>query len=207
MNYISTNLFEKELLFEGTVILKYHIEYPSIYGSIYEPNIFKFNYYNQNLALTLKAKIETELYREAIETYKYNKENGFPVMVYEVYRSFKVTFNTSNIISLYFDEYTFTGGAHGNTIRTSQTWNLPQGFMLPLNYFFPRNPYFMINILKKINEQIAKEPEIYFENTCNLVLDTFNPKSYYLTPNGIVVYFQQYDIAPYASGIRTFNVS
>lgn len=182
MNYISTNLFEKELLFEGTVILKYHIEYPSIYGSIYEPNVFKFNYYNKNLALTLKNKSETELYREAIETYKYNKENGFPVMVYEVYRNFDVTFNTSNIISLYFDEYTFTGGAHGNTTRTSQTWNLLQGFMLPLNFFFPNNLYFIINILKKINEEIAKEPEIYFENTCNLVLDTFNPRSYYLSP-------------------------
>ena len=205
MNYINTNLFEKELLFEGTVILKYHIEYPNIQGSMYDP--FSFNYYNKNLALKLKHKSETELYKEAIETYKYNKENGFPVMVYEVYRSFKVTFNTSNIISLYFDEYTFTGGAHGNTIRTSQTWNMPQGIMLPLNYFFPNNPYFMINILKKINEEIAKEPDIYFENSCNLVLDTFNPKSYYLTTNGIVVYFQQYDIAPYSSGIRTFNVS
>ena len=205
MNYINTNLFEKELLFEGTVILKYHIEYPSIHGSTYDS--FNFNYYNKNLALKLKHKSETELYKEAIETYKYNKENGFPIMVYEVYKSLNLTFNTSNIVSLYFDEYTFTGGAHGNTIRTSQTWNIPQGIMLPLNYFFPNNPYFMINILKKINEEIAKEPDIYFENSCNLVLDTFNPKSYYLTTNGIVVYFQQYDIAPYSSGIRTFNIS
>ena len=79
--------------------------------------------------------------------------------------------------------------------------------MIELNNLFPRNPYFMINILKQINEQIAKKPEIYFEDTCNLVLETFNPKSFYLTPDNIVIYFQQYDIAPYSSGIRTFNIS
>lgn len=49
-------------------------------------------------------------------------------------------------------------------------------------------------------------PEIYFDNTCNLVLDTFNPKSFYLLKDRVVIYFQQYDIAPYSSGIRTFEV-
>ena len=163
--------------------------------------------YNQHLAFSLRNKAENELYKEAIELYNYNKENNFPVMQYEVYRTYEITLNANNLISLYADEYTFSGGAHGTTIRTSQTWNLKQCNMIELNNLFPRNPYFMINILKQINEQITKEPEIYFEDTCNLVLETFNPKSFYLTPDNIVIYFQQYDIAPYSSGIRTFNIS
>lgn len=100
----------------------------------------------------------------------------------------------------------FQDGAHGNTIRTSQTWNLKKGEMVPLEYFF-NNPYFMVEILKQINSQILENPEIYFENTCNLVLETFNSKNFYLTPSGIVIYFQQYDIAPYSSGIPTFTIS
>jgi len=127
-------------------------------------------------------------------------------MVYEVYRNFAVTLNAYNINSLYIDEYTFTGGAHGSTIRTSQNWNLIYGSMFQLYTMFPNNPYFMIDILKIINEEIAKNPEIYFENTCNLVLDTFNPTSFYLTPYGIVIYFMQYDIAPYSTGIPTFII-
>ena len=78
--------------------------------------------------------------------------------------------------------------------------------MMKLYNFFPNNPYFLIDILKQINDQISKEPDIYFDNTCNLVLDTFNPESFYLTQNGIVIYFQQYDVAPYSSGIREFNI-
>jgi len=79
--------------------------------------------------------------------------------------------------------------------------------MLSLEDFYKNDPYFMIGILKEINRQISETPEIYFENTCNLVLDTFNPKSFYLVPNGIVIFFGQYDIAPYSSGIRTFTIN
>lgn len=207
MFFIKNNLLEKELFYDNNLVLKYHIEYPSIVSNQLLPGIAKFNLYNQNLAFVLQKKVETELYREAIELYQYNKENGYPTMVYEVYSIFKITFNSWNMVSLYSDEYTFTGGAHGNTIRTSQTWNLLQGFMLPLESFFPNNPYFVLDILKQINIQIQKEPDIYFENTCQLVLESFNPKNFYLTPNGIVIYFQQYDIAPYSSGIRTFLIN
>ena len=73
MNYIIKNLLEKELVYDGEIILKYHIEYPSIESNSSE-NI-NFNYYNKNLALELQNKSENELYKEAIETYKYNKRS------------------------------------------------------------------------------------------------------------------------------------
>ena len=207
MNYISTNVFENNLFYNGEIVLKYHIEYPSIKENTSQNGIIAFNYYNKNIAKELKIKSETELYKEAIETYRYNKENGYPTMVYEVYITFNITFNQNNIVSLYMDEYTFTGGAHGNTIRTSQNWNLFLGCIFPLETLFPNNPYFIIDILKQINEEISKEANIYFENSCSLVLDTFNPESFYLIPNSTIIYFQQYDIAPYSSGIRTFEIN
>lgn len=207
MIYIKKNILEKELFYEDTLVLKYHIEYPSINGSICENSIKNFNIYNKNLAFNLKEKSENELYNEAVESYKYNKENGYPIMIYEVYRSFEVTYNINDIISLYIDEYIFSVGAHGNTIRTSQTWNLCNGTRMCLEDFFKNDPYFMLEILRQINDQISKEPEIYFENACKLVLETFNPANYYLTMKGIVIYFQQYDIAPYSSGIRNFTIN
>lgn len=105
MNYISKEILEKELLYDGVMILKYHIEYPAICNQMAQ----KFNIYNQKIAFELRLKAETELYKEAIELYKYNKENGYPVMVYEIYRNFEITFNSYNLVSLYFDEYIFSG--------------------------------------------------------------------------------------------------
>lgn len=207
MNYIKKNILESNLYYENTLILKYHIEYPSICLNTYEEGIIMFNCYNKTLAYKLKEKTENELYKEAIESYKFNKENDYPIMVYEIYANFEITYDSYDIISLYRDEYIFLGGAHGNTIRTSQTWNLSQGKMLSLEKFFLNDPYFTINIFKEINKQIALEPDIYFENSCSLVIDTFNPKNFYLTQNGLTIYFQQYDIAPYSSGIRTFLIT
>lgn len=206
MYEVHKNIFENELEYDGVVVLKYHIEYPHIHESPRNPSLAKFNVYNLALALAVKNRAETELYEEAVQTYLYNRENGYPIMVYAVYRDFKITYNEAPFLSLYVDEYTFSGGAHGNTIRSSQNWDLSLDRRIPLFRFFPRNPYFMLDLLKQINEQISKEPDIYFENACNLVLETFQPKSFYLTPQGIVVYFQQYDIAPYSSGIREFVV-
>lgn len=200
MNYINKNILEKEMFYDGNLVLKYHIEYPSINSKM------AFNNYNKKLAIGLQLQSEGELYEQAVQTYKYNKENGYPIMVYEVYRTYEVTLNTNNVVSLYIDEYVFIGGAHGSTVRTSQTWNLYQNCMMPLESFFPNNPYFMLDILKEINRQILDNKEIYFEDACNLVLETFNPDSFYLVPEGIVIYFQQYDIAPYSSGIRTFLI-
>ncbi len=55
-----------------------------------------------------------------------------------------------------------------------------------------------------MNKQIAKDPSGYFDNYPPLVAGTFNKNSFYCTDEGIVVYFQQYDIAPYSSGIPEF---
>lgn len=200
MNYINKNILEKELFYEDVLILKYYIEYPSIV------NEESFNNYNKKIANRIKEKSENEIYNQAVETYKYNKQNGYPIMVYEVYVTYEVTYNMYNIVSLYSDKYIFAGGAHGNTVRISQNWNLYQNCMLELADFFPNNPYFILNILREINKQISEDKEIYFENSCDLVIETFNPQNFYITPNGIVVYFGQYDIAPYSSGIREFLI-
>ena len=203
---IRKNILEKELKYDNTVILKYHIEYPSIKIDNNRIGEERFNLYNKNLALALQKRSEEELYKDSIEQYKYNKENNYPIMIYEIYRNYEITFNSRNLVSLYADEYIFTGGAHGDTIRTSQNWDFNYNTLLQLYEFYPRNPYFLLGILKNISNQILKNPDIYFEDNCNLVLNTFNPQNFYLTPRGIVVYFQHYDIAPYSSGIPTFNV-
>ncbi len=197
---------KREMKYDNTVVLTYYIEYPEILNGFHQVAKDRFNTYNRNLALEIQEKSENELYHQAVETYKYNQENGYPNMVYEVYRIYEITLNMNNVISLYMDEYIFSGGAHGNTIRTSQNWSLLIGRMIKLYELYPQNPYFLLDILKQINRQIYEDLETYFEQACCLMVEAFNPNSFYLTPNELVIYFQQYDIAPYSSGIREFSI-
>ena len=210
MNKIKMNTVEKELYYQGEVIVRYRIEYPEIINSYYNEGMQIFNHENRKAALELKEYAEGELYEQAKQTYEYNKQNGYPIMVYELIRECHITYNQNQLLSLYCDEYIFEGGAHGNIIRKSQNWDLKIAQEIPLQAFSKGNPYYLIDILKQINKQIAEQIEngvgSYFPQYCQLVLETFNLENYYLTPNGIVVFFQQYDIAPYSSGILTFLV-
>lgn len=203
---IQKRIIQKELKYENVVVLKYHIEYPRITNESNNIPSMKFNIYNEQIAKQIQRKAENELYKEAVELYKYNKKNNYPIMVYEIYRTFEITLNTNDIISLYADEYVFTGGAHGTTTRTSQTWNMVNGRLINLYELYKGNPYFILYILKEISKQINQNKEIYFEDACCMAIDNFNPQNFYLTTNGIVIYYQQYDIAPYSSGICTFEI-
>lgn len=208
MGEIVNYVLERELYVQETVVLKYKIQYPQLIKSRYRYGMRRFNEYNYEKAIELQRYCEEELFKEAKELYHYNMENDYPVMVYEIILDYEVTYQESSVVSLYTNEYMFLGGAHGNTKREAQNWNLQKGSPIILRELFPHNPYYLIDILKEINLQIAKQIEEeenqYFENYCQLVQENFRLENFYITSKGVVIFFNQYEIAPYSSGIPVF---
>ena len=151
-----------------------------------------------------------DLYQQAIAACKAARENGFPFHPYDAVLQYEVTYNRNCHFSLYRDQYTFTGGAHGSTIRTSDTWDLIYGCSIPLSCFFPPGQdyraFLTEQIIRQADCQMQQNPGIFFENYRDLIVANFNPESYYLTPSGLAVYYQQYEIAPYSTGIVVFTI-
>lgn len=201
---------QKNLTYKGVVILKYKIEYPKIVSSNYFYGITQFNQYNRLKALNSKIYAERDLFNMAKEQYDYNFSNGYPIMVYELIQNYNITYNEDLIISLYSDEYIYSGGAHGSTIRSSQNWNIKIGSQFNLSFIYGTDCSYLLFILREIIRQINSEIENgsnqYFENYCELVLDNFKLNQFYLTEKELVIFFQSYDIAPYSSGIPTFTI-
>ncbi len=210
MNEIVKRELSKEMKYKNKVVLKYKIVYPEMIESIFLVGKKEFNEYYLDKARKAQKYAENELYKMAVEGYEYSVQNNYPVMQYELVSEYTVTYNELCVVSLYTDEYIFTGGAHGNTIRTSETWNLKTGKIITLEELYPNNPNFKTDIIREINLQIANEislgNNIYFDDYAELVVKSFNPKSFYLTPLGVSIYYQQYDIAPYSSGILNFVI-
>ena len=205
MFIVKNCIMKNELTYRGSVILKYEIEYPQIYSDTY--NTCKFNALNHKKALDLENYAKNTLFKGAMDLYDYNYSNEYPIMVYELVFKYTITYNKEPIISLYQDEYIFSGGAHGNTVRTSQNWDLKYNNQFSLSDIYYDNPNYILFILREINRQIAENgKELYFADYCSLVLDTFNINQFYITPNYVVVYFGQYDIAPYSTGIPEFKI-
>lgn len=201
---IDNKVFQKSLMYDGKVMLKYKIEFPQIKG--YD----KFNIINYTQALELQKKCEENLYQDAKNLYEYNKQNNYPFFPFEVVSGYLITYNYDDIISLYYDEYIYSGGAHGNTLRTSQTWKMKEQTLIDLADYFPKEPNYVSKIIEDINLQIEQNIKngnnYYFENYCCLTSSKFRVENFYISNGNIIIYYQQYDIAPYSSGILNFLI-
>lgn len=150
------------------------------------------------------------LYNQAVKGYIDFQISNYPFHGYASYMEYKITYNQNCYFSVYIDKYEYTGGAHGTTLRTSDNWNLCTGMHLSLqNIFSPSIKYrkLIINeILKQADQEYQKNPGIYFEDYQTLIIKNFDQNSFYFSQNGITFYYQQYDIAPYSTGIVEFTI-
>ncbi|PYY25666.1 stalk domain-containing protein [Paenibacillus illinoisensis] len=114
---------------------------------------------------------------------------------------FTVTYNENGKLSLYVDYYLYMGGAHGITARIPYTFDLTTGDLISLKDAAGNADYVSI-----INSQIQKQ--ISSRN-----LDMYIPfktieadRDYYLSHDGIVVYFTEYEYTSYSEGMPQFVI-
>ncbi len=84
MKRLKMKTIEKELYYQGEIIVRYVIEFPEVIEDEYQDK--KFNYYTRKEVLKLKNFAEGEFYQFAKESYEFNKKNKYPTIVYELYR-------------------------------------------------------------------------------------------------------------------------
>ncbi len=207
---IITKKIEKVFNYKDAIVLKVNIEYPYI-TIIKDYNAQnKINGKFRNVANILYSYAVTTLLPNAIEQYDSSIEHDYPFNPYESFMRYTVTLNDDCMLSTYYDQYEYTGGAHGITIRLSNTFNLQTGNILTLKDFFKNTPNYIDIILKEIenqaDENISKNAGIYFANYKKLIIENFNEDYFYITKSTIDFYYQQYDIAPYATGIVVFSI-
>lgn len=196
---------------ENDQIIAETIEYPIFASKQYSAAVTSLNNEYEQRARNYHQHVVTEMYPEAVRQYYDSLRNQFPVRSYDVMMIYQITYYDDGIVSLYSDDYQYTGGAHGNTIRSSDTWNLQTGTKVMLRDLFPPGfdytAYITDQIASQAAEQVRMGTNQYFDDVNNLIKQNFNEESFYLTPGGIVIYFQQYDIAPYSSGFPEFLIA
>ena len=202
--------FAKSFSKDGTEVLTLKIEYPKV-------DFPDFRRAESIVNRCIRAQIDrfyhyasTVLYRQAVFAYQNQQADGAPFHPYDAVMKYEVTCAKNCFFSVYRDCYEFTGGAHGNTVRRSDTWNLATGKNVPLGCFFrPGVNYrrtLFEEVLRQAKENMEKCPDLYFEDYQELIRRYFSLCHYYLTPDGPVIYYQLYEIAPYAAGFVTFSI-
>lgn len=105
------------------------------------------------------------------------------------------------------DYYQFTGGAHGGTERRHYNYDLATGQEVALKDLFNQGVDYKKIINQEIGAQIKANPEGGYFAQPELGFKTIaDDQPFYLADGGLVVYFAQYEIAPYAAGIPEFKI-
>lgn len=144
--------------------------------------------------------------KEAEEFAREAKKQGYPLRPYELWTDFKVTYNKSGILSLYIENYEYTGGAHGMTVRKQYNLILNNGKEINLRELFREGTDYKGIINQEITRQISADPDKFFpigEMGFKTIADN---QDFYFEEGGIVIYFGLYEIAPYAAGIQEFKI-
>lgn len=201
---------QEKLTYQGIVMVEINIAYPSIYGDIPRQSVRRFNEYYQKEALKQRKYAKDTMYPDAVEDYKFSQEKGYPFNPYVLMQVYEVTYNAIPVFSLYYDAYQFTGGAHGMTERTGNTWDLKRCKLLDMSDLFAPGYDYTKTIFKYIEVEALRRQSSgevqYFDGLIENLHQYFDPKNYYLSCQGLEVFYSLYSIAPYYVGIQVFAV-
>lgn len=126
----------------------------------------------------------------------------------ETYFDYRLKYNQNGLLSVNLLDYQFAGGAHGQTTETSYTFDLSTGKALALSDLMNRDSDYKNLINSAVKIQI--DQRIASGNLSQIVGSEFSTigdsQDYFLSNNGLVIYFQQYEHFPYAAGIQEFSI-
>ncbi len=124
---------------------------------------------------------------------------------FQVYVDFHVAYLDERFVSLPIAYYCYTGGAHGMSSQVSTNIDLAAGRDLNLEDLFVPGYDFTTVIASEVRRQRAANADHYFDESV-AETDILPDHHFYLTSEGIVVYFDLYEIAPYSTGIPEFTI-
>jgi Copper amine oxidase N-terminal domain./Protein of unknown function (DUF3298). len=116
-------------------------------------------------------------------------------------------FKSGDILSLQFNTYYYSGGAHPTNWIDCYTLNTATGELYTLKSLFKENSDYANYLTSHIISVIDKNPGFYFQEYAKTISDKEGNFKFYIEGNKLVIYFDLYDIAPYAAGIKRFSFS
>ena len=202
--------YEQTYRYGNVDVMKLNIKYPVI---MLHDNPDAQAVINNQIAVEVNEYhryVSDTLYDQAVSYYKDSQENDYPFHGYEAYMEYVITYDDNCFLSYYYDKYEYTGGAHGTTLRSSDTFELCRGTKIPLYCYFRKGSNYrrklIYELIKAADENLKENPGIYFDDYQSLIAKNFNEDNYFLSPDGLSIYYQQYDIAPYSTGIVVLTI-
>lgn len=138
------------------------------------------------------------------ETHELMKAQGYPSKdIREMDGTFEIKTNERSVLSLSLLNYTYSGGAHGNTLQRSLTFDAENGRSYKLSDLFKPNSNYVRRLNAIIEAQIKARKLPLLGDYPGIAED----QDFYIADKALVVYFPLYAIVPYVWGFPYFPIS
>lgn len=176
-----------------TATLSVDVQYPKIAGLAAEVQ----DPMNAYFADRVKPAVD-QGYRSA-EANDAVGESRWPT---EVFLNYRIAYNQKGLLSVLFDDYLYTGGAHGGIARHGYTTDIRTGKSYALKDLFEPDTDYVSLLSAEIKEQIEAR-ELTLLSPFEAIRED---QDFYIERDSLVVYFQQYELMAYAYGFPEFRI-
>lgn len=184
----------------------YTLQYPSFSTSKNDNFNIKQNVLN-NINSTINSNIlafKNGLLEEEKEVNAANIESGGSLEKYKVVTNFAVTFNKNHILSSIVNLMAFVNNeAPKYNELDNYNFDLLTGNEFTIGSVFNPNVDYLKVITNYVNYKINQNKELYYSD---VVINIPEDQAFYLTDEGIIIYFGLDEIAPEEFGIPKFTM-
>lgn len=118
--------------------------------------------------------------------------------------NYKLQYAKNDIVNIIEQGYSYyKGAAHGNSTRNSIIINMKTGQIYTLESLFKKDADYISCISNKINNEMKKSDMALIKKFVHIDKD----EQFYLTNDGIMVFFPPYKYTPYAEGFVEFKIT
>lgn len=200
---------EWEMTLEGECVLRCVLTWPECAG-IWK-GLGAVNHFYRRVTEYWRRRWERELYCMACLDLADRRAQGRPFRVWQAELATQITFQEDGLLSLWQEGREYRGYDRPLILRRGDTWSLAEGAPRTLASFYPKERRWKKRLLKQVEEQVNKRlegGESLLDMDCvRRLRREFDPENFYLTGEGVQVFFSLYSLAPGGEGIPVFLVS
>ena len=191
---------------KGTVLLTCHASYPSIVYEQGQEQHDKIMQINQEIKQDAIERFQaacseaTDFINEFMgEIGEGNDRNLLPFIID---LSYEMKWNKEDLISFVYTDYRWLGGAHPDTTKRGFIYDVNKGKKItPIDLLTISEKEIKQFIYDEMRENYQRSPEAYFKEEIEGLKTLDFKYEYYLDQEGLVFFFNTYEVAPYATGI------
>ncbi len=203
-----TQQINEKMYFRSQKVLQYTMQYPKFSSTMFFSAAAAMNRHYRGKYAVSRQQLRQSLYHQAVRAFEHAAQNGASFHPFEAVYTCTVTYCQGCTVSMYFDVYRYTGTEDSSKVRSADTWDLACGRRVGMAQFFAPSAAYKEYVIDAVTAQIAAQKEEkrggYFDDFAARAKRYFNTNSFYLAPEGLIVFYQPYQLMPHAGWLPQY---